>query len=89
VVDALVGSPTVQNFLSSAVRLPQTFAGLKPNLTLPQAEALAKASNMSLLQFNKEWDNLSKKSEEAKASLPEDKRQVFEDSLGVPSRPRF
>jgi len=89
VVDALVGSPTVQNFLGSAVRLPQTFAGLKPNLTLPQAEALAKASNMSLLQFNKEWDNLSKKSEEAKASLPEDKRQVFEDSLGVPARPRF
>jgi hypothetical protein len=89
VVDALVGSPTVQNFLSSAVRLPQTFAGLKPNLTLPQAEALAKASNMSLLQFNREWDNLNKKSEEAKASLPEDKRGVFDDTLGVPARPRF
>ena len=89
VVDALVGSPTVQNFLSSAVRLPQTFAGLKPNLTLPQAEALAKASNMSLLQFNREWDNLNKKSEEAKASFPEDKRGVFDDTLGVPARPRF
>jgi hypothetical protein len=89
VVDALVGSPTVQNFLSSAVRLPQTFANLKPNLTLPQAEALAKASNMSLLQFNREWDNLNKKSEEAKSSLPEDKRGVFEDTLGVPARPRF
>jgi len=89
VVDALVGSPTVQNFLSSAVRLPQTFAGLKPNLTLPQAEALAKASNMSLLQFNREWDNLNKKSEEAKTSLPEDKRGVFDDTLGVPARPRF
>ena len=89
VVDALVGSPTVQNFLSGAVRLPQTFANLKPNLTLPQAEALAKASNMSLLQFNREWDNLNKKSEEAKASLPEDKRQVFDDTLGVPPRPRF
>ena len=89
VVDALVGSPTVQNFLSSAVRLPQTFAGLKPNLTLPQAEAFAKASNMSLLQFNKEWDNLSKKSEEARNSLPEDKRGVFDDTIGVPARPRF
>ena len=89
VVDALVGSPTVQNFLSSAVRLPQTFANLKPNWTLPQAERFARASNMSLLQFNKEWDNLNKKSEEAKASLPEDKRDVFEDTLGVPARPRF
>lgn len=89
VVDVLVGSPTVQNFLSSAVRLPQTFANLKPNLTLPQAERFARASNMSLLQFNKEWDNLNKKSEEAKASLPEDKRDVFEDTLGVPARPRF
>jgi hypothetical protein len=88
-VDTLVGSPTVQNFLSSAVRLPQTFANLKPNLTLPQAERFARASNMSLLQFNKEWDNLNKKSEEAKASLPEDKRDVFEDTLGVPARPRF
>jgi hypothetical protein len=75
--------------LSGAVRLPQTFANLKPNLTLPQAEALARASNMSLLQFNREWDNLSKKSEEAKASLPEDKRQVFDDTIGVPPRPRF
>lgn len=89
VVDALVGSPTVQNFLSGAVRLPQTFANLKPNLTLPQAEALAKASNMSLLQFNREWDNLSKKSEEARDSLPEDKRGVFDDTIGVPPRPRF
>jgi hypothetical protein len=89
VVDALVGSPTVQNFLSGAVRLPQTFSNLKPNLTLPQAEALAKASNMSLLQFNREWDNLSKKSEEARNSLPEDKRGIFDDTLGVPPRPRF
>lgn len=89
VVDALVGSPTAQNFLSGAVRLPQTFANLKPNLTLPQAEALARASNMSLLQFNKEWDNLSKKSEEARDSLPEDKRAVFDDTIGVPPRPRF
>jgi hypothetical protein len=89
VVDTLVGSPTVQNFLSVAVRLPQTFSNLKPNLTLPQAERFARASNMSLLQFNKEWDNLNKKSEEAKASLPEDKRDVFEDTLGVPARPRF
>lgn len=89
IVDALVGSPTAQNFLGSAVRLPRTFANLKPNITLPQAEALAKASNMSLLQFNREWDNLSKKSEEAKASLPEDKRAIFEDTLGVPPRPRF
>ena len=57
--------------------------------TLPQAEALAKASNMSLLQFNREWDNLSKKSEEARDSLPEDKRGVFDDTIGVPPRPRF
>ena len=89
IVDTLVGSPTAQNFLSVAVRLPQTFANLKPNITLPQAQALAKASNMSLLQFNKEWDNLNKNSEEAKASLPEDKRDVFEDTLGVPARPKF
>lgn len=89
IVDALVGSPTVQNFLSGAVRLPQTFANLKPNITLPQAEALAKASNMSLLQFNREWDNLNRQSEEAKASLPEDKRAIFDDTLGVPPRPRF
>lgn len=89
VVDALVGSPTVQNFLANAVRLPRVFANLKPNITLPQAEAAAKASNMSLLQFNKEWDNLNKQSEEAKASLPEDKRAIFEDTIGVPPRPRF
>lgn len=89
IVDSLVGSPTAQNFLANAVRLPRAFSNLKPNITLPQAEALAKASNMSLLQFNREWDNLNKQSEEAKASLPEDKRAIFDDTLGVPPRPRF
>jgi hypothetical protein len=89
IVDALVGSPTIQNFLGNAVRLPRAFSNLKPNITLPQAEALAKASNMSLLQFNREWDNLNRQSEEAKASLPEDKRAIFDDTLGVPPRPRF
>lgn len=89
IVDALVGSPAAQNFLSRAVRLPQAFGALKPTITLPQAEALAKASNMSLLQFNREWDDLNKKSEEAKASLPEDKRAIFDDTIGVPPRPRF
>lgn len=89
IVDALVGSPTAQNFLANAVRLPRAFANLKPNITLPQAEAAAKASNMSLLQFNREWDNLNRQSEEAKASLPEDKRAIFEDTLGIPPRPRF
>ena len=86
IVDSLVGSPTIQNFLSSAVRLPRAFAGLKPNLSAAQAESLARASNMSLLQFNKEWDDLSKKSEEAKASLPEDQRAIFDETLGVPAR---
>jgi hypothetical protein len=90
IVDSLVGSPAVQSFLGSAARLPQTIAReLKPTITLPQSESLAKASNMSLLQLNKTWDDLKKKSDEAKDSLPEDKRQVFEDSLGVPARPRF
>ena len=90
IVDSLVGSPAVQSFLGSAARLPQTIAReLKPTITLPQSEALAKASNMSLLQLNKTWDDLKKKSDEAKNSLPEDKRQVFEDTLGVPTRPRF
>jgi len=87
VVDAMVGSAPVQNFLGTAARLPQTFAGLKPNITIPQANALARNSNMSLVQFNKTWDDLYQKSEDAKASLPEDKRNVFEDSLGVPQRP--
>lgn len=89
VVDVLVGSQPVQNFLSGAVRLPQSFAAIKPNLTLQQTEALARAANMSLVQFNREWDNLRKKSEEAKSSLPEDKRSIFDDALGVPARPRF
>ena len=87
VVDAMVGSVPVQNFLGAAVRLPQTFAGLKPNITIPQANALARNSNMSLVQFNKTWDDLYQKSEDAKASLPEDSRIDFDDSLGVPERP--
>ena len=90
IVDSLIGSVPVQNFLGSAARLPQAIARqLKPTITLPQAESLARTSNMSLLQLNRTWDDLKKKSDEAKDSLPEDKRQVFEDSLGVPARPRF
>lgn len=89
IVDSIVGSPTMQNFLASAVRLPRAFGQLKPNMTAQQAESLAKSMNMSVLQFNKAWDELSQKSEEAKLSLPEDKRQVFEDTLGVPARPNF
>lgn len=89
IVDALVGSPAAQNFLANVVRAPRAFANLKPNITLPQAEAAAKASNKSLLQFNQEWDNLNRQSNEAKASLPEDKRAIFDDTLGIPPRPRF
>lgn len=86
VVDALVGSAPAQNFLATAARLPQAFAGLKPNLNANQARELAKMANLSLIQFNKKWDDLHKKSEEAKASLPEDKREIFDESIGVPAR---
>lgn len=89
IVDSLVGNPTAQNFLASVARVPRIIGGLKPNITAQQAESLARTSNMSLLQLNRTWDDLKKKSDEAKDSLPEDKRQVFEDALGVPARPRF
>jgi hypothetical protein len=89
VVDSLVGNPAAQNFLSSVSRIPRVVALLKPDLTIDQAANLAKASNMSLIQLNRVWDDLYQKSESTKASLPEDKRAIFDHSLGVPPRPNF
>ena len=89
IVDSLVGNPTAQNFLASVARVPRIIGGLKPNITAQQSESLARASNISLLQLNRTWDDLKQKSDEAKSSLPEEKRQIFDDTIGVPARPRF
>jgi len=88
IIDNLVGNPTAQNFLASVSRVPRFIGGLKPNLTAQQAQTLAKNANVPLQNLYRTWDELKQKSDATRSSLPEEKRQIFDETLAVPNRPQ-
>jgi hypothetical protein len=89
IIDSLVGNPAAQNFMASISRVPRIIGGLKPNITMQQAEALARTANVPVQSLFRTWDDLKQKSDAVRESLPEEKRQIFDDTLSVPARPRF
>ena len=88
IIDNLVGNPTAQNFLASVSRVPRFIGGLKPNLTAQQAQTLAKNANVPLQNLYRTWDELKQKSDDTRSSLPEEKRQIFDETLAIPNRPQ-
>ena len=88
IIDNLVGNPTAQNFLASVSRVPRFIGGLKPNLTAQQAQTLAKNVNVPLQNLYRTWDELKQKSDDTRSSLPEEKRQIFDETLAIPNRPQ-
>jgi len=88
IVDSLVGNPAAQNFMASVSRVPRIIGGLKPNITMQQAETLARTANVPVQNLFRTWDELKQKSDAVRESLPEEKRQIFDETLAVPSRPR-
>lgn len=88
IIDNLVGNPTAQNFLASVSRVPRFIGGLKPNLTVQQAQTLAKNANVPLQNLYRTWDELKQKSDDTRSSLPEEKRQIFDETLAIPNRPQ-
>jgi hypothetical protein len=88
IIDNLVGNPTAQNFLASVSRVPRFIGGLKPNLTAQQAQTLAKNANVPLQNLYRTWDELKQKSNDTRSSLPEEKRQIFDETLAIPNRPQ-
>lgn len=86
IIDNLVGNPTAQNFLASVSRVPRIIGGLKPNITAQQAETFARTANVK--NIYRTWDDLKQKSDATRSSLPEEKRQIFDETLAIPNRPQ-
>ena len=86
IIDNLVGNPTAQNFLASLSRVPRIIGELKPNITAQQAETFARTANVK--NIYRTWDDLKQKSDATRSSLPEEKRQIFDETLAVPNRPQ-
>lgn len=88
VIDSLVGSAQMQDFLASVARGPSWLAKVKPAMTVDEATALANAVKIPLNTMVAEWARYADESKAASASIPAAQRPAFEESLGVPEAPQ-
>ena len=88
VIDSLLGSAAAQDFMSTVSRAPGWLARVRPNMTVPEATALANSVKIPLNTLVAEWNRFADESDKVRESLPENQRAAFDESLGVPQPPK-